>query len=271
MNFLRFFPFLFAGGFFLTLCSSLPAASNALLKDAFKNWAQGKDDLSFVQRTRFLHDDGSLKEERVERYDPSLPDEKRWELLEVDGKAPNSAQRERIQDKRNKKPRKKANKPLEEYFDLDSAKVVEDGKEFVRYEVAVRPEAARLIAVDKLSVGISVRKDTKTIERIMAGLTEPMRIAMGVAKVTDIDLDLRFDAEDEPPAKGRKKVEEPTTEADGTARVVMSKMGNRAEYTWGEFKRVTRYRGAGSKSSDARTEQEAGSVSEANAAVAPKD
>jgi hypothetical protein len=245
---------LFAIGLSLVSCASASASSTALLKDAFKNWAQGKDDLSFVQRTRFLHDDGSLKEERVERYDPSLPDNKRWELLEVDGKAPNSAQRERIQDRRNKKPRKKANKPLEEYFDLDSAKVLEDGKELVRYEVAVRPEAARLIAVDKLSVGISVRKDTKTIERIMAGLTEPMRIAMGVAKVTDIDLDLRFDAEDEPATKDGKKADESKTEADGTARVVMSKMGNRAEYTWGEFKRVSRYRATGSKSGDTHVE-----------------
>jgi hypothetical protein len=265
----RFFRcFAPAGALFLALCwhAPLKAAPPTLLQEAFENWAQGKDDLSFVQRTRFLNDDGSLKEERLERYDPSLPDNKRWELLEMNGKTPSDSQRERIQDRRNKKPRKKANKPLEEYFELETAKVMENGQDMVRYEVAVRPEAARLIAVDKLSVGISVRKDTKTIERIVAGLTEPMRIAMGVAKVTDIDLDLRFDDEDESSAKDKnKKSAEPPSEADGTARVVMSKLGNRAEYTWGEFKRVSRYRASGAKSGDARPENETGEIAEAGA------
>jgi hypothetical protein len=253
MTFLRPFYVLRAG--LVCVCTSIAltpaviaAESVALLKEAFQNWSQGKDDLSFVQRTRFLHDDGSLKEERVERYDPSLPDERRWALLEVDGKPPTDSQRERIQDRRNKKPRKKANKPLDEYFDLDNAKVIETEKDIVRYDVAVRPETARLIAVDKLNVGVSVRKDTKTIDRITAGLDQPMRIAMGVAKVTDVDLDLRFEPEDENPKKNT--VAEKTSEADGTMRVVMSKLGNRAEYTWGEFKRVSRYQ-TGKKTSDA--------------------
>jgi hypothetical protein len=251
MTFLRPLSVLRAG----VLCASLAFAqtgfaadSTALLKEAFQNWSQGKDDLSFVQRTRFLHDDGSLKEERVERYDPSLPDERRWALLEVNGKPPTDSQREKIQDRRNKKPRKKANKPLNEYFDLDNAKVVETAKDVVRYDVAVRPETARLIAVEKLNVGVAVRKDTKTIDRITAGLDEPMRIAMGVARVTDVDLDLRFEPEDE--SADKNKAAEKTSEADGTVRVMMSKLGNRAEYTWGEFKRVSRYQGA-KKTSDA--------------------
>lgn len=238
----------------LACLTAADAAAPALLQEAFKNWGQGKEDLSFVQRTRFLNDDGSLKEERVERYDPSLPDNRRWALLEVDGKKPTDSQREKIQDKRNKKPRKKAIKPLEEYFDLENAKVVEDSKDVVKYVVAVRPEAARLVAVEQLSVGIAVRKDTKTIDRLTADLSRPMRIALGVAKVTDMDLDLRFDAEEEHPEKEKEKEKaqssDKTSEADGTVRVVMSKLGSRAEYTWGEFKRVSRYQG-GSKTSDA--------------------
>jgi hypothetical protein len=229
-------------GTLLALAGSLcvRAETPTLLREAFQNWGQGKEELSFVQRTRDLNDDGSLKEERVERYDPSLPDNQRWKLLEVDGKPPTDSQRERIQGRRNRKPRKKANKPLAEYFDLENAKVIADGKDVVRYEVAVKPEAARLVALDKLSVGITVRKDTRTIDRVTAGLTEPMRIALGLAKVTDLDLDLRFDGEEDHGEKTRA-ADSPPSEADGTARVVMSKLGNRAEYTWGEFKRVSRY------------------------------
>lgn len=258
MSISRISSFRLCGVFFLAACSSALAETPGLLKEAFKNWGQGKEDLSFVQRTRFLNDDGSLKEERVERYDPSLPDAQRWALLEVDGKKPTDSQREKIQDKRNKKPRKKAIKPLEEYFDLDNAKVVEDGKEVVRYVVAVRPEAARLVAVEQLSVGIAVRKDTKTIDRVTADLSRPMRIALGVAKVTDVDLDLRFDAEEEHAEKEKEKEKDKrdaqtadkSSEADGTVRVVMSKLGNRAEYTWGEFKRVSRYQGAKTSEAD---------------------
>jgi hypothetical protein len=226
---------------FMITVADLAGEAPELLREAFANWSQGKDDLSFVQTTRFLHDDGSLKEERVERYDPSLPDAQRWALLEVNGGQPTQNQRERIQDKRNKKPRKKALKPLQDYFDLDKATVVETERDVVRYSVPVRPEAARLVAIDKLDVGISVRKDTKTIDRVTAGLSGTIRIALGAAKVTDVDLDLRFDADEETEKKHKTAGE--TDEADGSMRVVMSKLGNRAEYTWGEFKRVTRFSG----------------------------
>lgn len=223
--------------------TTFAAEAPALLVEAFKNWGQGKEDLSFVQRTRFLNDDGSLKEERVERYDPSLPDNKRWELLEVDGKPPTEKQRKDIQDKRNKKPRKKAIKSLDEYFDLQNAKTVKTEKDVVFYEVAVKPETARLINMENLKVGISVRKESKTIERLTADLSKPMKIALGVAKVTDLDLDLRFDAEDGHDDKKDKESADAASEADGTAKVVMTKLGNRAEYSWGEFKRVSRFKG----------------------------
>jgi hypothetical protein len=229
-------------GAFAFLAAMAPAAeAPALLMEAFKNWGQGKEDLSFVQRTRFLNDDGSVKEERLERYDPSLPDNERWALLAVDGKPPSDKQRETIQDRRNKKPRKKAIKSLEEYFDLKNANLVKTETNVVFYEVAVRPETARLINMENLKVGISVRKDAKTIERLTADLSKPMRIALGVAKVTDLDLDLRFDAEDDHNEK--KGAESSSGEADGTAKVVMTKLGNRAEYSWSEFKRVSRFKG----------------------------
>lgn len=219
----------------------------ALLKEAVDNWSEGKDDLAFTQKTRLLHDDGKLKEERLERYDPSLPDAQRWKLLSVDGKEPTNAQRENIEVRRNKKPRKKAAKPLEQYFDLQNATKNEETAEHVRYNVAVRPETARLISVEKITVELTVDKKTKTIERVTAGLDEPMRIAMGVAKITDVDLDVRFEEEEKPKAKAKKE-ESSNTVADpatGTAEVKLSKFGNRAEYSWSDFKRVTRYQGGG--------------------------
>jgi hypothetical protein len=240
----------------LTIASvaSAGAETPELLAEAFKAWSQGKDDLSFVLRTRYLNDDGSLKAERVERYDPSLPDARRWALLEVDGRAPTASDRAKIQDRRNKKPRKKLTKPLDEYFDLENARVVGTENQTVRYEVPVRPEAARAIPVEKVTIGIFVSKESKTIDRVTADLNEPMRIALGIAKVTDLDLDLRFDSEEDDGSDGSAGGK--ASEADGTARVVMSKFGNRAEYTWGEFKRVERHPdGAKSKGAGASVDE----------------
>src|SRR5438270_13919648 len=54
------------------------AATPPLLEEAVEKWNAGKEDLAFTQRVRTFTDDHKVKEERVERYDPSLPDERRW-------------------------------------------------------------------------------------------------------------------------------------------------------------------------------------------------
>jgi len=239
------------------LLSTSFAAPPSLLKEAVDNWGEGKDDLAFTQKTRLLEDDGKMKEERVEHYDPSLPDNNRWKLVSVDGKEPTQQQIERIEVKRNKKPRKKAARPLEQYFELENAKKEEETDTLVRYHVSVRPETARLISVEKLAVELTVDKKTKTIDRVTAGLDEPMRIAMGIAKITEVDLDVRFDGDDEgkKSTDGRPKAEKSVESADtatGTAEVKMSKFGNRAEYSWSDFKRVTRYQGGATADASAK-------------------
>lgn len=71
------------------LATWLHAEPPALLVKAVDHWAEGRQELAFTQRTRALNDDHSTtKYERVERYDPSLPDARRWQLLEVNGSLP---------------------------------------------------------------------------------------------------------------------------------------------------------------------------------------
>lgn len=220
-----------------TLVPPLHAEPPALLAKAVKQWAEGRQDLAFTQRTRTLKEDQSTQYERVERYDPSLPDSQRWRLLEVNGRPPTEAERRDIEDKRNRKPRKRAGNPPATYLDLDNARQVGETDQLARFEVGVKPEASRLVDLEKLVIKIAVDKASGTIAHISAALREPMRVAFGLAKVIDVDLDVQF----EEPADGPPPAGEVT--ADSTARVKLSKFGTPQEFSWSDFKEVPAYRG----------------------------
>ena len=59
------------------------AGTPPLLAEAIQRWTAGKGDWAFTQETRTFLADGQVKEERIECYDPSLPDLQRWRLIEV--------------------------------------------------------------------------------------------------------------------------------------------------------------------------------------------
>jgi hypothetical protein len=223
---------LFTGGFAAWAQADTPA----LLHAAVVKWTAGKEDLAFTQRARTMNDDGTVKEERLERYDPSLPDDERWHLLEVNGQAPTEDQRNAIERRRNRKPRKHANKPPEQILDFSTAAVATETPADVTYEVALRPDAARLAQTEKLLLLITVGRENHVIERVTATLREPMRVALGLARITDVDFDLTFDGRDEhavPP--------KPNDELNGTAKVSLQKFGEKMEYEWRDFKRVNAY------------------------------
>lgn len=225
---------LFVGGLL-----SLQAETPPLLAKAVAQWVEGREDLAFTQLSRFLDDDGKVKEERLERYDPSLPDKQRWRLLEVDGKPATDAQREKWETPKNAKPRKKAMKPPAEYLDLENAKLLDETKENARFDISLRPEAARLLAVEKIAVVISVEKASGRIAHIAANLRQPIKVLLGLAKVTDLDIDVHVDSD------APKKKASPSTgevQEGSTARATISKLGTPIEYSWSDFKRVAPYK-----------------------------
>jgi hypothetical protein len=227
----------------LFLCStSFAAAARAetppLLATAFEQWAAGREDLAFTQQTRTFRSDGAVREERVERYDPSLPDSRRWRLLEIDGRAATDAQRQKWGTWKNGKARKKVSKSLAEYLDLEHATPMNESPKYAHFEVGLRPEVARLIAVEKVSVVVTIDKATGTISHIAANLREPIRVLLGLAKITDLDLDVRIaPGDDDAPLKSGE------VKTGSTVRVMMSKLGDPLEYRWSDFKRVTTYGG----------------------------
>ena len=216
--------------------SALRAETPAPLQAAIGNWSAGKDDWALTQRVRTLSDDGRVTEERLERYDPSLPDIQRWHLLEVDGHEPTEAQRQSLERRKNLKPHKRGNKPLEDFLDLPQAVATSETARAVVYTIGVRPGVIPLTQTEKLVLLVTVGRESHAIERVTAVLHDSMRVALGLARITGVDFDLSFDpalAPDEPAAEDNP--------ASGTARVSMSKFGVRMEYEWSDFRRVTGY------------------------------
>jgi hypothetical protein len=219
---------------------SLRAETPPLLARALVQWTAGREDLAFTQQTRFFLDDGTVKGERIERYDPSLPDSRRWRLIEVDGRPATAEQREKWETKKNGKPRKQVVKSPAEYLDLEHAVLLDETAAGARYEVAMRPEAARLLAVEKIAVVITVDRESARIARIAATLREPIRVLLGLARITDLDIDVRMEQADEEPPQVTGEVQ-----TGSTAHVTMSKLGYPMEYNWSDFKRVASFGTAG--------------------------
>jgi hypothetical protein len=209
-----------------------------LLEKAFQRWTAGQGDLAFTQETRTFLADGSVKEERVERYDPSLPDSQRWRLVEVGGIPATQEQRRKWESRKNGKPRRKVDKSPSEYLDLDHATLIGETSKISRFKIPVRPDAERLLPVGQIDVVITVDKQSGNISGIGATLREPMRVLLGLARITDLDVDLRID-----PGERDSPHESEEVESGSTARVKISKLGYPMEYNWSDFKRVSSFDG----------------------------
>ncbi len=238
-------PFILPGhvGLFLFgLCSLVPLGLRAetppLLAKALQRWTAGQGDLAFTQQTRFFRADGGVKEERIERYDPSLPDSQRWRLVEVDGLPATDGQRLKWESRKNGRPRRKVDESPSKFLDLDHATLVGETPRNVRFNIPVRPEAQRLLAVEDIDVVVTVDKQTESIAGIGAALREPIRVLLGLVQITDLDVDLRIT-----PVDGGSPDTPEEVESGSTARVKISKLGKPVEYNWSDFKRVASFAG----------------------------
>jgi hypothetical protein len=215
------------------------AEAPALLLQAIQrcNFVQG--DLAFTQQTRAFLSDGGVKEERRERYDPSLPDSQRWRLLEVNGLPATDEQRRLWETRKNSRPRRKVDESPSNFLDLASAALIGESARNARFRVPVRPETQRLLALENIDVVITVDKRTGNIAGIGAVLRQPIRVLLGVARITDLDVDLRIN-----PVEGVSPDATDSVEPGSTARVKISKLGRPVEYNWTDFRRVPAFSGS---------------------------
>ena len=209
------------------------AQTPPLLRKGVVRWLGERDNWAFTLHVREF-DGGKVKEERVERYDPSKPGIDRWQLLSVDDKTPTDERRAEWLKRKTKK-RKNPGKPLDEYLEFEHATIFRETEKAVSYHVPLRNNNSWLFPVDRVELRVTVDKTSFAIENVMAGIDEPFKVALGLARVLDVDLDMQMN-----PSVIRETATDPAlAKPDGTAKVVVNRLGQRIEYTWSEFKRVT--------------------------------
>ena len=209
------------------------ATGKTLLEEAVDNWLGEREHWAFTQRA--VEYDGDKPRERLERYDPSKPGDGRWTLLAINGAKPTPEQQAAWAKKKFKKNRRRFDSPIGDYFDFKSARTIGETPTLIRYQVPLRSDQSWLFQADKVQVVVTVNKTTHALEHLTANVREPVKVLLGLAKITDGKLDLSFlPFEDDAPAGGPESAQ-PT----GSARVTVSKLGERAEFTWSDFKRVT--------------------------------
>jgi hypothetical protein len=208
------------------------APAPSLLEAAVEDWLGERDHWAFTQRA--VEYEGNRPRERLERYDPSQPGNDRWTLLAINGLPPSPEQHAAWAKKKFRKPRRKIDTPLGDFFDFRDAKIAAETPKLVHYEVPLRSDKNWLFQTDKVKVVVTINKTTRALEHLTAKVREPMKVLLGLAKITDGRVDLSFLTFDDDAAPGPE-----TSQPTGSARMTVSKFGERAEYTWSDFKRVT--------------------------------
>lgn len=216
---------------FLTVALVGRAADTAYLENAVEMWLGERDHWAFTQRA--VEWERGERRERLERYDPSRPGDGRWTLLEINGGKPTAEQHAAWAKKKFKKNRRRFDSPIGDYFDFGSAKVLSETPRLIRFDVPLRRDKNWLFQTDKVDVVVTINKETRALEHLTAKVVEPLKVLLGLAKITDGKLDLSFLTSHDDATPGPE-----SSQPTGTARVTVSKFGERAEFTWSDFKRV---------------------------------
>ena len=215
--------------FLTALGAAAPAPS--LLEQAVERWLGERDHWAFTQRA--VEYDNGQPRERLERYDPSRPGDERWTLLAINGRVPTSEEHAAWAKKKFKKNRRKIDTPIGDFFDFADAKVVGQTDKVVRYEIPLRRDRNWLFQADKVSVIVSINRETRALEHLSASVREPVKVLLGLARITAGKADLSFLNFDDDAVPGPESAQ-PT----GSARVSVYRFGEQIEFTWSDFKRV---------------------------------
>ncbi|HWA87774.1 MAG TPA: hypothetical protein VG710_16205 [Opitutus sp.] len=209
------------------------AADNALLLQVANRWFDERGHWAFTQRV-VEYQGKALKQERVERYDPSQRWVSRWQLLSVDGRKPTPAEWSEWVARKNRKHHKHPD-GIDNYFDFATARVVSQTAKTVSYELPLRSTVEWLFPINKVELLVTIDRDPPALQEVRARISEPMRVALGLAHVLHIDLDFQMAAPVSPdPAEAKPS---------GSAHAVVTKLGDRVEYFWSDFTRVTPHAG----------------------------
>ena len=204
------------------------ADQTALLRQVVDAWLADRDRWAFTQTVK-EYDGRALKEERVERYDPSRGYAARWELISINGRKPTPDELAEWTKRKNKKQRKRRADAAEN-FDFENAKVIEENARRIRYELPLRSGVEWLFPISKVELLLTIDKSGPALEQVQARISEPFRVALGLARILDVDLDVQM----QPPPAADPADAKPS----GAGQAVVTKFGDRVEYAWSDFERV---------------------------------
>lgn len=171
----------------------------------------------------------------VERFDPSLPYDQQWTLLQEDGRTPTGREQRAWRKRKDKEMKRRDEKALGEVMDLERAREVERYDGQVIFEVPLQPGASKRLPAEKFAVLMAVDEASCTLSEFMLKTVDSFR-ALGVAKVDRIEIKADFATVDPAYAPQPRRIV-----ASAAGRLLFFRMGAAAEMTWGDFKRVKPY------------------------------
>lgn len=218
-------------GLALLLC--LPAVRGevpALLQEVADKLVNERERWAFTQLVREFDGD-RLKVERLERFDPTRGWERRWQLLQLNGRTPSAKEVQAWSDRKNR-ARKRPPKAISEYVDLERARVQSETAASISYEIPFHRSAGGLFPGEKVELTLTINKHARAIERAQVGIDESFYVALGLAEIIDLDLDLEMPGTDLSARAG-----DPSETPRGSGSAVVKKLGRRFEYLWSDFTR----------------------------------
>jgi hypothetical protein len=214
--------------FLLLLLPGLRAEAPALLQEIAEKLIHERERWAFTQLVREF-DGNRVAVERLERFDPTLGWDRRWRLLELNGRTPTPEEVAAWSERKNR-ARKRPPKAFSEFIDLDRAQVRSETPQSITYAVPFRRSAGGLFPGEKVDLTLTIDKESREIERAQVSIDESFRVALGLARVIDIDMDLSMSGADKASADAPEKPR-------GSASAVVNKLGRRFEYHWSDFTR----------------------------------
>lgn len=213
----------------------LRAGVPAPLEAALQKLMADEGHWAYTQTTQTFDRKGRPEELRVERHDPSRPDEEQWMLLARNGKPPTDREVRAFRRRKEKEMRRREGKSLGEVIAFERAQPVRETEREIVYEVPLQPEASRRFPAEKFTVFMTVDRARQTLEHFALRAREPFRMA-GVAKIDRVEIEARLET-----VLPEHAPQPSVITATGTGRVLFFPVGGSAEIKWTDFQRVTPY------------------------------
>lgn len=164
---------------FVAVGTALPAASASLpddLRAALAGYrAEGSKGWAFTQSTR------AAGKSLVERYDPRLPEFRRWTLLQKNGRPPTEKEIAAYAEQQTRRSRGDTAPNVKEQIDEATGQRVEDDGTRAHWRFRLRTTDEDDRSAAHMAVTFVLHRPTGTIERMELASFEPFKPVTGIA------------------------------------------------------------------------------------------